>query len=48
MHDDATTYFVPETDTTSSKSGNVKVDIIEVDTTEVDILLSRRGQKNSS
>ena len=44
MHD-AVAYSVPETDTTSYKSRNVQVDIIEVDTTEVGILLSHRGQK---
>ena len=37
LHDDAASYFVP-TDMTSSKSKNAQVDIIKVETTEIDIL----------
>ena len=34
-----------EIDITSSKLGNVQVDVIEVDITEVDLLVSHQGQK---
>ena len=34
-----------ETDTTSSELGNAQVDVIEVDITELDLLVSHRGQK---